>query len=222
MDMTTRDMTPQPLDEAELISALVDGQLQGEAFARTVDRLVHSDAARASWHTYHVVGEVLRSGEAQGCGRDAAFMQRLRLGLQQSSVQVLMDDDVLVSPAQPDPTSTAPTSTASTPKYTSANDAFFSWKHLALAASLAAFMLTGWTLLGSFERAQVAAQLAQAEASAGPAPQALTAQTAEPPVMLRDPRLDALLAAHKQFGGTSALQTPAGFLRNATFEGAAR
>jgi sigma-E factor negative regulatory protein RseA len=40
--------------------------------------------------------------------------------------------------------------------------------------------------------------------------------------MMRDPRLDALLAAHKQFGATSALQTPAGFLRNATFEGAAR
>jgi hypothetical protein len=31
--------------------------------------------------------------------------------------------------------------------------------------------------------------------------------------MLRDPQLDALLAAHRQFGGTSALQTPTGFLR---------
>ena len=37
-------------------------------------------------------------------------------------------------------------------------------------------------------------------------------------VMLRDPRLDELLAAHKQFGSTTALQMPAGFLRNATFE----
>ena len=38
------------------------------------------------------------------------------------------------------------------------------------------------------------------------------------PVMIRDPQLDALLAAHRQFGGTSALQMPTGFLRNATFE----
>ena len=38
------------------------------------------------------------------------------------------------------------------------------------------------------------------------------------PVMIRDPQIDALLAAHRQFGGTSALQTPTGFLRNATFE----
>jgi sigma-E factor negative regulatory protein RseA len=42
------------------------------------------------------------------------------------------------------------------------------------------------------------------------------------PVMIRDPQLDALMAAHRQFGGTSALQMPTGFLRNATFEAGAR
>ena len=36
--------------------------------------------------------------------------------------------------------------------------------------------------------------------------------------MVRDARLEELLAAHKQFGATSALQEPSGFLRNATFE----
>jgi sigma-E factor negative regulatory protein RseA len=41
--------------------------------------------------------------------------------------------------------------------------------------------------------------------------------------MIRDPRLDEMLAAHRQLGGgASALQTPAGFLRNATFEGPVR
>ncbi len=40
--------------------------------------------------------------------------------------------------------------------------------------------------------------------------------------MLRDPRLDELMAAHRQLGGHSALQVPAGFLRNATFEGVSR
>ena len=40
--------------------------------------------------------------------------------------------------------------------------------------------------------------------------------------MIRDPQIDAFLAAHRQFGGTSALQTPTGFLRNATFEEGAR
>jgi sigma-E factor negative regulatory protein RseA len=40
----------------------------------------------------------------------------------------------------------------------------------------------------------------------------------EPLVMIRNPQLDALLAAHRQLGGVSALQMPAGFLRNTTFE----
>jgi sigma-E factor negative regulatory protein RseA len=36
--------------------------------------------------------------------------------------------------------------------------------------------------------------------------------------MIRDARLDGYLAAHKQFGGTSALGLPSGFLRNATHD----
>jgi sigma-E factor negative regulatory protein RseA len=37
-------------------------------------------------------------------------------------------------------------------------------------------------------------------------------------VMLRDPRLDELVAAHRQYHGATNLQMPAGFLRNATFD----
>jgi sigma-E factor negative regulatory protein RseA len=40
-------------------------------------------------------------------------------------------------------------------------------------------------------------------------------QTPHGPV-LRDPRLEQLLAQHRQYGGMSALQMPAGFLRDAT------
>jgi len=40
--------------------------------------------------------------------------------------------------------------------------------------------------------------------------------------MLRDAQLDALLAAHRQLGGGSALQMSSGFLRNATFDGGGR
>ena len=36
--------------------------------------------------------------------------------------------------------------------------------------------------------------------------------------VLRDPRLEELMAAHRQAGGMSALQMPAGFLRNAAFD----
>jgi sigma-E factor negative regulatory protein RseA len=37
-------------------------------------------------------------------------------------------------------------------------------------------------------------------------------------VMIRNPKLDELLAAHQQLGGAGALQMPASFVRQATFE----
>jgi sigma-E factor negative regulatory protein RseA len=37
-------------------------------------------------------------------------------------------------------------------------------------------------------------------------------------VLIRDAQLEALMAEHRQFGGVSALQMPAGFLRNATHD----
>ncbi|MOA64864.1 hypothetical protein D3C78_1910570 [compost metagenome] len=40
------------------------------------------------------------------------------------------------------------------------------------------------------------------------------------PIMLRDPRLDELLAAHRQYSSVAALQMPANFLRNASFSDA--
>jgi hypothetical protein len=40
--------------------------------------------------------------------------------------------------------------------------------------------------------------------------------------LIRDPRLDKLLAAHRQLGGATALDTSSGFLRNATFEAPSR
>jgi sigma-E factor negative regulatory protein RseA len=89
-------------------------------------------------------------------------------------------------------------------------------------ASLALVSVIGWQALNGWgdqgatvQLAQKAVPLVNSTVVAEPAGAALGS-----PPMLRDPQLDALLAAHRQFGGTSALQMPAGFLRNATFEGA--
>jgi sigma-E factor negative regulatory protein RseA len=64
-------------------------------------------------------------------------------------------------------------------------------------------------------------QALSANPSIPAATQAFSAQSQEQ-VMLRDPQLDALMAAHQQLGGHSALQMPSGFLRNATFERSSR
>ena len=133
-----------------------------------------------------------------------------------------------------------------------ANAPVFRWKMVAGFASMAAVAAIGWNLLalpgasgigGGQQLAAVPASARVAVAEATPqvqrvetvkpvavadsAPSPAAAQNLamtgnEPQVMIRDRRLDELMAAHKQFGGTSALQMPAGFLRNATFEAPAR
>jgi sigma-E factor negative regulatory protein RseA len=106
----------------------------------------------------------------------------------------------------------------------SANDNSFRWKLLAGVASLAAVAAVSWGLIGGRLNLADAPQMAQADNAQPQSVQSLSATplAEQPQVMIRDPHLDALLAAHKQFGGTTALQMPAGFLRNATFEGPGR
>ena len=47
----------------ELVSALVDGQLCGDEFSQAMAHLETSSEARQSWHAYHVVGDVMRTGQ---------------------------------------------------------------------------------------------------------------------------------------------------------------
>jgi len=107
-----------------------------------------------------------------------------------------------------------------------ANDEVTRWKWFAATASAAAVGVLAWNI-GVWQ--QPATQLSRLF---GPAGQEVGVATkaepvtlppaAEPGVMLRDAKLDEMMAAHKQLGGTSALQMPSGFLRNATFENQGR
>ncbi|NMM20747.1 MAG: sigma-E factor negative regulatory protein [Rhodoferax sp.] len=201
----------------ELVSALADGQLRGEEFARTVEWLNEADAAQVAWDTYHLVGEVLRSGETVASAVDTAFMQRLKLSLQQE--KPLRPSMAAINSVASCAVSTGAAGLNDS-KVESANNASFRWKLLAGVASLAAVSVIGWQALVGGGDLQGAALMAQTDS-----PDVAVQQVAvngEPQVMIRDRQLDALLAAHRQFGGTSALQKPAGFLRNATFEGAGR
>ena len=205
-------------ENPELISALADGQLRGAEFVRTLERLQASEAARSTWHTYHVVGDVLRSGGAVASSRDAEFVQRLRRRMQPQTPAIislpaldLIADDALALKGD----------AANQAQHVSANEAWFGWRRVAGVMSLAAVSLIGWQFGFRGAPLQGAPQLVQR----APAPEFTSASAlaaAQVPVMIRDPQLDALLLAHRQFGGTSALQMPAGFVRNATFEGAPR
>lgn len=103
-----------------------------------------------------------------------------------------------------------------------ANDAVFRWKLVAGLASLAAVVAVTWTIGTGGQDGQLAGpQMASATPMSESAStiQPVVVQTAQGQV-LRDARLEQLLSEHRQFGGMSALQAPAGFLRNATYDAA--
>jgi sigma-E factor negative regulatory protein RseA len=200
----------------EQISALVDGCLQGEACAHALNAVLADEQAVQTWHAYQVVGDVLRSAELAPSHSDLAFWEKLerRLAQEPQRPQMLADDHVAVSPAN------VAAAVVDTDR-PGANAAVFRWKMLATSACVALAGVVGmglWTQTGQ----PTAAQMAVATPPAAPeAPQLVTADSSAG-TMVRDPRLDELMAAHRQLGGHSALQVPAGFLRNATYEGAAR
>ena len=203
-------MAHDTLKTREAISALADGQLRGQEFARAVEAVSRDDDARATWHAYHLVGDVLRSGDAAG-HNDLAFVERLQLRLKSEDV-VVQSADAIKSIAS-DAMNTRDNGQFDT-QADSANASRFRWKLVAGLASLSAIAFVGWGWVGGLNTAP---PVSLATAPAVPA-SAVVVAAEQPQIMIRDPRLDELLAAHKQFGGTSALQMPAGFLRNATFE----
>lgn len=221
----------------EQVSALVDGQLQGQDFAGAVEAVGMREDLRENWQIYHIVGEVLRSGVHAPCTDSQRFMIRLRQELATlpggASAPVVSIGSRGATPVRNRPEA--------------ANEPVFRWKMMAGVATVAAAAVIGWTWIGQVPASdpvagsQVAQQQAQpaapvavaaeapsvlaAAASAG-APASAGSRTrvmvgnGAPQLMLRDARLDALLEAHQQASGAS--QMPAGFLRNATFEAPSR
>jgi sigma-E factor negative regulatory protein RseA len=208
------------LENRELVSALVDGQLHGEEFGRVVASFGESGDAIGSWHIYHLVGDVLRCPDLESCRDGGAFVARWRDRLAASSdaepgVGWLKSPDAVLA----DPLTPVVMVAGNAIGRESANDAARPWKLLAALASVAALTVAGWHLAAG--EAGSVARLASVPVVAPAAPSSPAGDTG-PAVVLRDAQLDQLLAAHKQLGGTSALQMPAGFLRNATFESPGR
>lgn len=177
----------------ELISALVDGELGRDEFQSSLFSDALCDDATGSWNSYLVIGDVLRASTPVMALADSGFVTRVSERLAQVSivgVEVVSDVAKERSPA--------------------ANDGNFRRKLLSgFAAGVAVCAIT-WTAM----EPAVPTNLPQI-ALASPTHNVVV-PTAQGPVV-RDAKLEELLAAHRQLGATS-LQVPSGFLRNATFE----
>lgn len=191
----------------EMISALADGQLRGEAFARGVQAAAGDPAAREAWQAYHLIGDVLRSAELAQAP-SPAFMAKLSARLAQEPVPAI--ESIAATPRS------MGASAGFSNEREAANDGSFRWKLVAGFASVAAVAAIGWSMAGNLGPS------ASGQPQLAAAPGGTVLAGSQQGVMIRDARLDELLAAHRQFGGAAAVQMPAGFVRNATFEGPAR
>ncbi len=194
----------------ELLSALADGELAGAEFAVALEACQRDgDAAFASWSSYHLIGDVLRSPASGLRAADAQFLARFNQRLNQPHNQGAKAYSAGLEPVAE---KIQPAMVSGPDRRIASNDGSFRWKLVAGFASLAAFASVVWNISGLSSPASTA-QLAQAQV---PLQQVLVASPQGP--VLRDAGLEELLAAHRQLGGRSALQEPSGFLRNATFE----
>lgn len=206
LPMDTMKPTTQNL---ELISALADGQLANDDFAQALAVCEADVQAVESWHAWHLIGDVLRSPELTAHAADTQFVARLRSRLSKEEASSAVPG----APASALPVEVSPWSAPAAERPEAANDAVFPWKLVAGFASVAAVAAIAWGAGNSLLAPATTPQLARSEPAGS---QVLVASEQGP--IVRDARMQELLAAHKQFGGTSALQVPSGFLRNATFE----
>ena len=227
----------------ERLSALVDGELAGDPAAQACAHWRESGAARASWHAYQLIGDVLRSDDlASDPAHDAAFLMALRLRL--------TSEPVVLAPQPLESTANALAVSGPLLMFGRAAGAGRSgrWRWLAPSAVAAGFVLvagalmvarTPDTLPGIAQGVPLTSVASAKSASgqtgvatgldgiatgaAGPAAAGIYTPTSlDNGALLRDAGLDRYLAAHKQFAGTSALGVPSAFLRSATVSGPER
>ena len=185
------------LTPAESLSALVDGEVGAQHRLASMPSSVCSD-----WDSYQTIGHVLRAtSSAAAHGADPAFVERLMQRLKHETIQPALP----LSPLNMD----TAVNTVASQHAVAANDGIFRWKLVAGFASFSAVAVFAWTLTSN-------SAAPQQQLAAQPANTELLVASPQGP-MVRDARLEELLSAHKQLGGTS-LQAPSGFLRNAGFD----
>ncbi len=178
-----------------LLSALADGEADA---AQPACALWRDDAqARATWHTYHLIGDVLRSDDlASPPARDAAFLAALRVRLAGEPAVLAPAPAVLVPPRRR-----------------------HAW--LAPAAVAAGFVAVAGVLVVA--RVVVPGGEGPVVAFGGPSNPSLqrtgsgTAATTPLVIegrLIRDAQLDAYLRAHREALGAAPAALPGGAPRN--------
>ena len=205
------------LPATDELSSLMDGELDASAVGRACGQWRDDPEARANWHVYHLIGDVLRSDELASHGaRDAAFLVAVR--------QRLSQEPVVLAPSV-----TTVEQELVVRRRSWITPAAVAAGFVAVAGVLVVTQMSGGlSLLGSqpdagLAKVQPAMPLVVtvAESAASGVADDLPAVVPNGR-LIRDVRLDEYLAAHKKFGGSSVPGGPSGFLRNAAADGTVR
>jgi sigma-E factor negative regulatory protein RseA len=228
-------MSTGPVTEAarlEQLSALVDGEMDPAGAAAACAQWRDDVHVRASWHAYHLIGDVLRSDDlAIEPSRDAAFLAAVRERLSREAVVLAPVPAAARRAGERVPR----------PSGGRADGSGWRWPWVVSTAVAAGFVGVIGTLTVSRQAVPEPAQssslasvgsptlVAATRADAGQAASAAPVAAAPARVLaldesgiVRDPTLDAYLAAHKQFAGSTALGVPSAFLRSATVRSSGR
>lgn len=187
------------------LSALFDGETDERELDGVLQSLTMDADARETCERYRMISDVLHGQPVSpGATLPHQFLAGVHARLA-AEPSVTLASEPAVAQIRP----------------AAANDAVFRWKLVAGLASLAAVVAVGWGVIGGVAPAGgdgvAGPQMALSPAAGGAEPAAVLVSTPQGQV-LRDARLEQLLAEHRQYGGMTALQSPAGFLRDATYQ----
>jgi sigma-E factor negative regulatory protein RseA len=152
--------------------------------------------------TYLAIGKALRGGtdaEVASVAQLDEFWQRVQSGIERAPLERAPFN--------------SPSEAAFEPQVVAANDGQFKWRAVASVA-VGALALSAWLAIGPGQSDSESPALASYTPTFVPVMSANVS-------VVRDPELDAFLAAHRQRGSASALQGPVGFVRNVAWQAGA-
>ena len=196
----------RPPADLDRLSALVDGEVDPGEFDQSCGAWRDSAALRAAWHSYHLIGDVMRSDQLGSApARDEAFLQAFR--------SRLADEPVVLAPM--------PVAASVRGAPAEASSRRRAWvPPVVIAAGFAAVagvmvvsrMAVPVPASGSLSLATGPASSADVRRTTSTVPLAMPPQA--DPQLVRDARLDRYFEAHREAFVGNALGVPGGALRS--------
>jgi len=192
-----------------ILSALADGDATVGEAARAFEAWREDDDARASWHAYQLIGDVMRSDDlANAPAADEAFLQALRARL--------ADEPVVLAPVEAPALPAIAVEQAAVANARGASASRSRWQApLAMAAGFLA-VVGGLQLYRGTATPSGNAALALAGRPAASATVATAAPVPTAQAKAEAEQLAPYVAAHRQPTMNAAFQMPGGDIRNAS------